>query len=126
DLLGGGDLHAQVVERSRVGGVLDEDERQRRGVDGGAGVALAALGRLCVEQRRVEGDGGVDVGDVEGELDTGHVGACPVTYGRSSMDRRAGLYRQASMDARRFAMGSAVAALPEGCCARLVSSALSP
>ena len=40
--------------------------------DGEVGVAGAALGRLGVEQLGVEGDRGVQVGDVEGELDSGH------------------------------------------------------
>ena len=51
---------------------LEQDELERRLGDGEVGVAGTALGRLGVEEPRVEGDGGVEVGDAEGELDTGH------------------------------------------------------
>jgi hypothetical protein len=35
-------------------------------------VSRLPLGRLGVEEAAVELDGGVEVGDVEGELETGH------------------------------------------------------
>jgi hypothetical protein len=61
-----------VVERAGGVGILDEHELERRGLHGEVGVAGTALGRRGVEQLGVEGDGGVHVGHVEGELDTGH------------------------------------------------------
>ena len=64
--------------------VLDQHELERRLVDREVGVAGAALGRLALEELGVEGDGLVDVGDVEGELDTRHLGTPPgYTYGQT-------------------------------------------
>ena len=54
--------------------VLDQDQLERRVGDGEVGVAGPDLGRLGVEQFRVEVDGLVEVGDIEGKLDTGHGG----------------------------------------------------
>jgi hypothetical protein len=51
---------------------LEQDQLQRRRGDGEVGVAGPALGRNGVEQLRVELDRGVEVGDAECELDTGH------------------------------------------------------
>jgi hypothetical protein len=55
-----------------VAGVLDKDQLERRLGDREVGVALFQLGRLGVEQLRVERDPLGQVVDVEGELDTGH------------------------------------------------------
>ena len=66
------DLDAEVVEPAVGAGLLEQDELQGRVGDGEVGVAGLALVRLGGEELRVEGDGLVDVGDVEGELDTGH------------------------------------------------------
>ena len=51
---------------------LDEDELERGLGDGEVGVAGTDLGRLGGEQLGVEADGLVEVGDVQGELHTGH------------------------------------------------------
>src|SRR5579875_1882991 len=79
-LLGGGNrfsglhLDPEVVERPRhLASVLDEDQLEGRVGDGEVGVAGPDLGRLGVEQRRVEADRLVHVGDVEGELHAGHL-----------------------------------------------------
>ena len=69
---GAGDLDAQVVDAATLAGVLNEDELEGRLGDGEVGVAGAELGRLGAEQLAVEGDGLVEVLDVEGELDAGH------------------------------------------------------
>ena len=69
---GAGDLDAQVVDAATLAGVLNEDELEGRLGDGEVGVAGAELGRLGTEQLAVEGDGLVEVLDVEGELDAGH------------------------------------------------------
>ena len=66
------DLDAEVVEASVGVGLLEEHELEGRVGDGEVGVAGLALGRLGGEELRVEVDGLVDVGDVEGELDSGH------------------------------------------------------
>ena len=50
----------------------EQDQLERRIGDGEVGVPVADLGRLGPEQLGVELDRGVEVGDVEGELDTGH------------------------------------------------------
>ena len=71
-LRGGVHLDAQVIDRARLTHPLDEHELEGRLPDGEVGVAGADLGRSGVEQRRVEGDGLVEVGDVERELHTGH------------------------------------------------------
>src|SRR5450759_545795 len=57
DLRGGSDLHAQVVEAAAGARVLDEDQLQRRVVDGEVGVPRAALGRHGGEELGVEGAG---------------------------------------------------------------------
>jgi hypothetical protein len=72
DVVGRLDLDTEVVRRAASAGALDEDELQRRFGDGEVGVAGSPLGRLGTEQLRVELDGLVDVGDVEGELHAGH------------------------------------------------------
>jgi hypothetical protein len=51
---------------------LEQDQLQRRLGDGEVRVAGPALRRRRVEQAGVEGDGRVEVGDAEGELDSGH------------------------------------------------------
>ena len=70
DLVGGLDLDAEVVEGAALAGVLDEHQLERRLGDGEVGVAVADLGGLGAEQLGVEGDGAVEVVDVEGELDS--------------------------------------------------------
>src|SRR5438477_209383 len=72
DLGAAPDFHAQVVQAGLGVGVLEEHELQRWIGDGEVGVAGLALVGLGCEQLRVEGDRGVDVRDVEGELYTGH------------------------------------------------------
>jgi hypothetical protein len=64
------DLDTEVVHRSTVAGVLDQDELQRRLHDGEVGIARLHLGRFGTEQLAVEGDRLLQVVDVEGELDT--------------------------------------------------------
>ena len=72
------DLDAEVVERlggalaALVGRDLDQHQLERRLGDGEVGVAGAALVRLGAEQGGVELDRLLEVGDVEGELHTGH------------------------------------------------------
>ena len=51
----------------------EQHELERRVGDRKVGVALADLGRLGLEQLGVELDRSIEVGDVEGELDTRHV-----------------------------------------------------
>ena len=67
-----GDLDAEVVQAAAMARVLQQDELQRRLGNGEVRVAGADLGRLDAKQLGIEGDGFVDVADVEGELDTGH------------------------------------------------------
>src|SRR5690606_17957102 len=88
DLLAGPDLHAEVVERPAAL-AFDEHQLERRVGDGEVGVARLPLGGLGGEELRVEVDGLVEVGHVEGELDSGHLGppGARVTYGRRSMYR---------------------------------------
>ena len=76
-LVGRLDLDAEVVECAGhtvapCGGVLHQDELERRVGDGEVGVARPALGRLGAEELGVELDGLVDVADVECELDPRH------------------------------------------------------
>jgi hypothetical protein len=76
--LGGGDVarradfDAEVVERCRSLGVLDQDELEGRLIDREVGIARSALGRTHTEEPRVELHCGVDVRHVEGQLHTGH------------------------------------------------------
>jgi hypothetical protein len=51
---------------------FDQDQLQRWVVEGEVGIARAALGRLGREELGLEGNGGVDVIAVEGELHAGH------------------------------------------------------
>ena len=66
------DFDAEVVERAAVAGVLDQDELQGRFDNGEVRIARLDLGRRGVEQLGVEGDGLVEVVDVEGKLCAGH------------------------------------------------------
>jgi len=86
DLLGGVHLDAEVVERTTSTGVLDQHQLQGGIVEGEVGVARTPFGRLGVQELGVEGDGGVDVIDVKGELDAGH--GC---LRRRALDRRASI-----------------------------------
>jgi hypothetical protein len=70
---GAGDLDAEVVEAAAMTRLFQQHQLQRRVGDGEVGIPRAALGRVGAEQRGVEGDGLVHVGDVERELKTGHV-----------------------------------------------------
>jgi hypothetical protein len=71
----GGHLDPDVVQRAVCVGVVEEDQLERGVGDGEVGVAGPLLGRLDTEEVGVEAGGGVDVGDVEGELDAaGHRG----------------------------------------------------
>src|SRR5262249_46951630 len=72
DLLRREDLDAQVVEGPALPRVLDEDQLQRRLRDREVRVPGAALGGRGAEELLVEDDGGVDVVDVEGQLDATH------------------------------------------------------
>ena len=65
-------LDPEVVEAGLGVGVLEQHELQGRIGDGEVRVAGLALGGLGGEELRVEVDRLVDVGDVEGELDSGH------------------------------------------------------
>src|SRR6185437_3106693 len=69
---GVGDFHAEVVQGAALAGVLQQDQRERRLGDGGVGGAGPARGRASAEQSGVEGDGRVDVVDVQRELHPGH------------------------------------------------------
>jgi hypothetical protein len=76
-LFGGFDLDTEMVERPGAAmppplGVLDQDQLQGWLGDGEVGVAGSDLGGFGGEQLGVEVDGGVEVGDVEGQLDTRH------------------------------------------------------
>ena len=73
DRVGVDDLDAEVVHRTAVAGVLDQDELQRGLGNGEVGVAGPDLRRLGAEQPAVEGDRLLQVVDVEGELYAGHV-----------------------------------------------------
>jgi translocation and assembly module TamB len=66
-------LHAEVVEGAGLA-ALHEHELQRRVGDGEVGVAGLPLVGLDGQELAVEGDGLVEVGHVEGELDSGHSG----------------------------------------------------
>jgi hypothetical protein len=73
DLVGGPDLDPEVVhDRGAVGLALQQDQLQGRLSHREVGVAGAALGRLHAEQRAVEADRALQVGDPQGELHTGH------------------------------------------------------
>jgi hypothetical protein len=63
---------SEMVDGAGLADPLDQHQLERRVLDGEIGVTGADLGRARVEQRRVEGDGLVEVGDVEGELHAGH------------------------------------------------------
>ena len=65
----GVDFDAEVVEGA-THGAFDEDELEWRVGDGEVGVSGFALGGLRGEQLGVELDGLVDIGHVEGELDS--------------------------------------------------------
>src|SRR5450755_110771 len=67
-----GDFDAQVVEGAPLAGAFQQDQLQRRLGDREVRITGAALGRLRAEQPAVEGDGLVDVVDVQRELHTGH------------------------------------------------------
>ena len=63
------DLDAQVVERSGSAVARHQHELQRRVRDGEVRVPRPQLPRGRAEELRVEGDGLVEVGHVECELD---------------------------------------------------------
>src|SRR4029077_16054315 len=67
-----GDLHPEVVHAATVAGALDQHQLERRLGHREVGVAVAHLRRIGAEQLAVEGDRGVEVVDVEGELESGH------------------------------------------------------
>ena len=66
----GSDFDAEVVECPGLAVAFDEDELERRLGDGEVGVAGTHLGGLGVEELGVELDGLLEVGDVEGQLDS--------------------------------------------------------
>jgi hypothetical protein len=72
NLLGGGDLHTEVVEGPALALPFEEDELERGFGDGEVGVAGTTLGRLDTEELGVELHRSIEVGHVESELDTGH------------------------------------------------------
>jgi len=69
---GGGvaDLDAEVIDGAALAGLLEQHEFEGRIGDGEVGVALTPLGWRRGEQPRVEVDGGIQVFDVEGQLDS--------------------------------------------------------
>ena len=78
-LVGGLDLDTEVVEgadrpMTPGGGVLQQDQLERRVHDGEVGIARLALGGLGPEELGVERNGFVDVTDVQCELDPRHGG----------------------------------------------------
>src|SRR5208283_4709816 len=91
-----GDLDAEVVQAAAMAGVLQQDELERRLGDGEVRVPGAALGGRGAEQLAVEGDGLVDVVDVEGELDTGHRNLQETRHRRSSMSSRSSVCHMTS------------------------------
>jgi hypothetical protein len=85
DFAGGVDFDAEVVHPGGLArDALEQDELERRLGDGEVGVAGAALSGLGAQQPGVEGDRGLQVGDAEGELDTGHDGCS--SHGRQGGD----------------------------------------
>jgi hypothetical protein len=70
DLVGGLGLDPEVVDRAGFAGALEQHQLQRRVRDREVGVAGLALGGAGAEHPRVEVDGLVEVGHVEGELET--------------------------------------------------------
>ncbi len=77
DLVGRRDFDAEVVERAGDAGaagprLLNEHQLQRGVGHGEVGVAGLHLRRSTAEELRVEVNGLTEVGDVEGELDSGH------------------------------------------------------
>jgi len=77
DRAGVGDLDAQVVEAAALTWVFQQDQLERGLGDREVGVARPELGGLGAEQLRIEGDGLIDVVDVEGELQTAGHGNLP-------------------------------------------------
>jgi len=61
-------LHAEVVDRPRLTGALEQDQLQGWLVDGEVGVTGLGLGRPDAEHLGVELDRLVEVGDVESQL----------------------------------------------------------
>ena len=59
-------LHPEVIDGAALTGVLQKHQLQWRLRDGEVGVAGFHLGRGRSEQLAVEGDGGVQVIDIEG------------------------------------------------------------
>jgi hypothetical protein len=73
DVVGGLDLDAKVVQPGVLTALaLDQDEIERRLGDGEVRIAGPTLGRRGAEQLRVEGDRAFEVGNTQGELNTGH------------------------------------------------------
>src|SRR5205085_12551676 len=72
DLLGRLDLDAEVVDRASLSRPFEQYELEGRLIDGEVCVTGTQLRQLGGEQLGVERDRGVEVVDVEGELDAGH------------------------------------------------------
>src|SRR5271166_664667 len=66
------DLHPQMVEGAALTGVFQQDQLQRWIGDREVGVTRLAFGRFGLKQLGVEADCGVEIVDVEGELNTRH------------------------------------------------------
>jgi hypothetical protein len=77
DRIGVGDLDAEVVKAAALAGVFQQYQLERRLGDREVGITGPELGRLGTEQLAVEGDGLIDVVDVEGELQTAGDGNLP-------------------------------------------------
>jgi ArsR family transcriptional regulator len=104
-----------------AGRPLEKDELERGLGDGEVGVAGPSLGRLDVEQLRVELDRLFEIGDAQGELDAGHSG---FLSGCFDVCRCRTLPR--CFDGCQYGRMSKQAAVPvlEQCCAPLVRQPL--
>src|SRR5262249_51542226 len=72
NVIGGLDLDAQVIERTGLPVAGDEDQLHGRFGHREVGVARTNLGRFGAEQLRVEVDGLVEIGHVQGQLHPTH------------------------------------------------------
>ena len=75
-------LHAEVVERTGVRGVLEEDQFEGRVGDGEVGVPGAPLGGLSLEELCVQGDRLIEIGHVQRTLDPSHLSSIHSRTGR--------------------------------------------
>ena len=66
-------LDTEVVQRPGLGGILEQHQLQRRVGDREVGIAGAPLGRLGLEQLRIEPDRLVEIADVQRQLHSPHL-----------------------------------------------------